>query len=275
VLSCAAPAADSLLDNYSLEHSSHTQWALPARLQEISALAMTADQRLLAVDDERAVIYEIDYAEGGLIKAFALGDPVLQGDFEGLAVAAGRIYLMSSDGDIYVAPEGADGERVEYERFKSKVDDECEFEGLATDKRSNRLLLLCKDLRKKADIDTLAIYPWPLDTQEVDQSARIDLPIPEISAALRTRRLHPSGIVVDPRTGHLLVVAAREHGLIELTADGDFVAARRLPLAARHPQAEGIELTADGRIVIADEAGYGRARLSIYGADKTAAAERR
>ena len=222
-------AASGLLASYSLTEASQRQWYLPSRLQEISALALTDDQRLLAVDDERAVIYELDYQEGGLVKAFALGDPIVRGDFEGLAVADGKVFVMESDGVIYVAPEGRDGERVAFERFKSKVDDECEFEGLATDIRSNRLLLVCKRLRKKADIEILSIYPWPIEEAKVDQSARIEIPIRDISVALRTRRLHPSGLAIDPASGHLLMVAARERALIELSGTGEFVAARRLP----------------------------------------------
>lgn len=271
----SAAAASGLLAGYTLEAASQQQWYLPPRLQEVSALAMTADQRLLAIDDELAVIYELDWQEGGLVKAFALGDPAVRGDFEGLAVVNDTVYLMQSDGDIYVAPEGQDGERVDFVRYKSKVGDECEFEGLATDIRRNRLLLLCKGLHKKADIEVLSIYPWLLDEHKVDQSARIALPVHDISAALRTRRLHPSGLAVDPATGHLLIVAARERALIELTAVGEFVAARRLPLAMRHPQAEGIEVAASGRIIIADEGGKGRARLSTYAADRGAAEDRR
>lgn len=246
------------------------QWALPPRLLEISALAMTHDDRLLAIDDERAIVYELDYVDGGLIKAFAIGDPVLRADFEGLAAAHGYVYLMTSEGEIYKAREGQDGERVEYEHFESKVDDECEFEGLADDIAGNRLLLVCKDLKKKADIDRLAIYPWSLDEQKVDQSARLSLPLNEISMSLRLRRLHPSGIVVHDETGHLLIVAAREQALIELDSVGRFVNARRLPLNMRHPQAEGIELSEVG-LLLSDEGGNSKARLSVYRPDNVPA----
>ena len=257
-------AGDSVLDRYSLTAGSHTQWALPGKLLEISALAMTPDDRLLAVDDERAVVFEIDYVSGGLIKAFALDKPVLRGDFEGLAVLDQTVYLMTSDGDIYSAPEGGDGERVEYERHKTGLGSECEFEGLAADRSAGRLLLLCKNVRKKAEIDTLSIYAWDAASEKLLPKDQIELPIRDISLALRLRRLHPSGIVVDAESGNLLLVAAREQVLIELEGDGKFVGARRLELPRRHPQAEGIELAPDGRLILADEGGKSRARLSLY-----------
>ena len=189
----AGAAADQgVLARYSLNASSHTQWALPEKLLEISALAMTTDHRLLAVDDERAVVFEIDYVAGGLVKAFALDKPVLRGDFEGLAVLESTVYLMTSDGDIYSAPEGGDGERVAFERHRTRLSGECEFEGLAADRAAGRLLLLCKDVRKKADIDTLSIFAWDATSSAVVPDARIELPIREISMALRSRRLRPS-----------------------------------------------------------------------------------
>ena len=264
VLSQSALANDVVLDRYSLGAASHSQWALPEKLVEISALAMTPDDRLLAVDDERAVVFEIDYINGGLVKAFALDKPVLRGDFEGLAVFGSTVYLMTSNGDIFAAEEGEDGERVTFERHKTKLGDECEFEGLAADESANHLLLLCKNVRKKADIDTLSIFAWDIGSEELVPEARIELPIRDISMALRTRRLHPSGLVVDGQTGHLLLVAAREQALIELERSGKFIAARRLTLAMRHPQAEGIELAPDGRLILSDEGGKSRGRLSLY-----------
>src|SRR3954462_5238642 len=74
------------------------QWKLPDTLHEISGLAALPDGRLFAHDDEHGVIYEIDPAEGELKKSFALGDPPLRGDFEGIAIADRDFYLMTSDG---------------------------------------------------------------------------------------------------------------------------------------------------------------------------------
>ena len=263
LFAAGAAAETSLLAGFALDADSHTQWALPGRLLEISALTVTDDGRLLAVDDERAIIYELDYVEGGLVKAFALGKPVIRGDFEGLAAMGDRVFLMTSEGEIVAAPEGEDGERVSYERYKTEVDSECEFEGLAEDRAKRELLLLCKNVLKKASIEALAIFPWSVDREQIDADRVIELPVAAIAQAIRMRKLHPSGIVVDPTSGNLLVVAAREQALIELDGEGRLIDARRLPLASRHPQAEGIAL-GPGRLFIADEGGNGRARLSVY-----------
>ncbi|MGH8222422.1 MAG: SdiA-regulated domain-containing protein, partial [Woeseiaceae bacterium] len=77
-------------------------------------------------------------------------------------------------------------------------------------------------------------------------------------------RLNPSGIAVEARSGHLLIVAAGQYAVIELTREGRFVDARRLPQSTRHRQAEGIEVTTDGRLLLADEGGTHKGRLATY-----------
>ena len=70
---------------------------------------MLAGNRLLAHDDERGVVVEISYRDGSIVKAFALSDrrgPVAAA-FEGIAAAEGRIYLVSSLGQLYEFGEGA------------------------------------------------------------------------------------------------------------------------------------------------------------------------
>ena len=54
-------------------------------MREISGLTLTDDDRLFGIADEEAIVYELDSTEGRLVKTFALGDPVVLGDFEGLA----------------------------------------------------------------------------------------------------------------------------------------------------------------------------------------------
>ena len=65
------PSAETLT-RYSFGAEGRVQWALPNRLREISGLATTADDRLFAHNDERAVIYEIDVSRQLITKEFAL-----------------------------------------------------------------------------------------------------------------------------------------------------------------------------------------------------------
>jgi len=51
-----------------------------------------------------------------------------------------------------------------------------------------------------------------------------------------------------------------------VTSDGAVSEAISLGKKGDHKQAEGIEMTRDGRLLIADEGGKGRARLAVYAA---------
>ena len=233
---------------------------MPRRLREVSGLALTGDGRLLAVTDETAIVYEIEIDEMRLVKAFALGEPTVRGDFEGIAVLDETVYLLTSNGVIYMSPEGGDGERVAFSRHDTGLGDYCEFEGLAV--HGDALLLLCKEMRSAAH--DLRLYTWWPDAALRDSPRETSLPEREILAVLGEDRLRPSGITVDRTNGNRLIVAARQAALIELDQEGGLVDAIILPEKNKHRQAEGIELTADRRLLIADEGGDGRARLAIY-----------
>lgn len=269
LLSARQAAADdggdlpSQLSHYPLNKQHSQQWRLPDRLNEISGLALGADGRLFAVADEMAIIYELDYDEGRIIKAFAFGQKTVRGDFEGIALLRGRIYLTTSDGEIYVGPEGEDGERVAFESFETGIGRQCEIEGLAQLPEEHSLLLVCKRVRRGSELNRLAVFTWSATDQSV-LGPSIELPEREIFRKLRVDRINPSGIVADPESGHLLILAARQHALVELSRDGRLIDATTLPLESRHRQAEGIEIGEDGKLLIADEGGSHKARLAVY-----------
>ena len=263
LLQPVAADSDGVLAAHSLDKGSMLQWRLPERLQEISGLALSPTERLFAANDEQAVVFELDLQHGKLIKAFALGKPVLRGDFEGIAVVGSWFYLISSDGKLYRAKEGSDGEQVPYDVFDTGLGEHCEIEGLAA--AEQQLLIACK--QPTGDVEELSVFSWSIKTMTVDETATIALPLQPITAGLGKRRVNPSGIAVDPVTGNLILIAARQHALIELSAEGGFINARRLPMKRRHRQPEGIELMRDGRLLIADEGGNHKARLAVYERD--------
>lgn len=238
------------------------QWKLPGKLREISGLALTSDERLLAVTDEEAIVYEIDYRNGKLVKAFAIGDRTIRGDFEGIAVLGDKVWLLASDGTLYSFKEGANGERVAHERTKTGLSDQCEFEGLAAEPQSGRLLLVCKESRKKKK--GLRIFEWLAAGDSEQDFVEIDLAEDAMSESIDKNKVNPSGIAIDPVTGNRIVVAARQRAVFELSPDGKLIDVIMRLDAKRHRQPEGIAITSDGHLLIADEADVGPATLAIY-----------
>ncbi|WP_238314696.1 hypothetical protein, partial [Methylobacterium crusticola] len=81
------------------------------------------DNRLLAHNDEKGIIYELDYQKGAIVKAFQLADRVapVAADFEGIATVDDRVYLVTSSGRLYECSEGAAGESVLFNVYTTGV----------------------------------------------------------------------------------------------------------------------------------------------------------
>jgi len=236
------------------------QWRLPAQLAEISGLALSPDGRLFAHDDERAVIYEIDAAEGRIIKNFALGDPIETGDFEGLAITPdGVFHLITSRGKIYTFREGADGAHVPFESADVGMREVCEIEGLAYLAADQSLIIACKRMRDRAMRDNVSLYKW---RPGAPAAPWIAIPGGDLATRAGVRNFRPSSVEIDPVSGRVLLLSGNDGALAELSAEGELLAARAL--GASHAQAEGVTIDADGSLIISDEAAGGQALLSRY-----------
>lgn len=263
---CADASETFSVGGFDYDAAHLSQWKLPKSLSEISGLALDSRQRLFAHNDEKAIIYQLDYREGRRIKKFALGDPAIRGDFEGIAVAEDEIYLIDSNGALYAAPEGEDNSAVGYQLTRTGLGKRCEIEGLEYERDRESLLVLCKSPRQKALKGYITVFHWSLQKKALDDGRTIRLDRDALRERMGSRGFHPSGITVIPASGHLLIVAARERALLELTAEGELVDAFQLPTAEHHRQAEGIAITAEGDLLLADEGDGKRGRLGVYAA---------
>ena len=261
LVACGPHAADTSASRV-IPDDSFQQWKLPRKLREVSGLALTRDNRLFAITDEKAIVYEIDYESGRLVKAFAFGDPAIRGDFEGIAVLDDKVWLMTSQGRLFSALEGANGERMQFQQYDTGLGKYCELEGLAQDRDNGLLLLACKETRKKND--ELKIFELSVTASGISPVRDIKVPQAAIADKIERKRVNPSGIAIAPDSGQRTMVAARQRAIMQLSRDGELIDAIILPKKKRHRQAEGVEITGDGRLLIADEGGDGKARLAIY-----------
>lgn len=262
VYACGSEDEPGRLPQFAMTDNAVQQWRLPDKLKEISGLALSSDGRLFAIADEMAVVYEINYSDGKLVRTFALGDPPVPGDFEGIAWLKDRLYLTTSDGILYSAPESADGEHVEATRTDTGLGRQCEIEGLAEDAETDRLFFVCKELVAGSGFSDPQIFTWSVADQRMTRS--ISLPLADIRRTLDTKKFSASGIVFDTNNKSFLIVAARPRSMVEVDMDGRLISARRFSQPGRHRQPEGIELTSSGKLLIADEGGDGKGRLAVY-----------
>jgi uncharacterized protein YjiK len=255
----ALPAAQTGSSSSAFDAMPTRQWRLPSPLDEISGLAVSADGRLFAHGDERAVIYEIDPTQGRLASTFTVGTPET-GDFEGLAITPdGAFWLATSRGELLTFRQGRDGERVAFERFDSGLRDVCEVEGLAYLPTDESLILACKHMKGREMDGQLKLYAWrPGSDATPWRSFRGS----DVARAAAVSEFQPSSLEIDASTGDLFVLSARDGAVARFGADG--VLRNAWPLGAQHAQAEGLTFLPDGSLVIADEGARGPALLSIY-----------
>ena len=250
--------AASFLARFDFDAKEAQQWRLSDRLREISGLDLTPDGYLLAHDDERGSIYVLDYRELRHVKTFRLGQPTARDDFEAVAMADGRIYVMTSLGRLYEAPEGEDRERVRYNTFDTGLGRTCEVEGL-TPYPPRLLAIACKEPHAPTPI---AIHFWSLDDRRL-VGEPVVIPVRELAEAIGKKRFNPSGLAYDERSGNFILIAARQEAIGEISTSGRFIAATRLSHRL-HRQVEGIAIAPDGRLILADEGGKKKARLTVY-----------
>ncbi len=238
------------------------QWRLPQRLAEISGLATHPDGRVFAHDDETGVIYQIDVTAGRLIKNFALGDPIELGDFEGLAITPeGVFYLITSRGLLYRFEEGADGAQVAFETIDTGMHRVCEIEGLAYFAPEESLILACKRMNARPMRDSVRLYSWRPDAPQNPAQEWLALPAADLAQRAGVEHFRPSSVEIDPVSGRILLLSANRGAFVEISREGEILAARALP---GHAQAEGVTISPDGALIISDEAAGGQAMLSRY-----------
>jgi len=237
------------------------QYQLPKPLREISGLDLMDNGELLAHNDERAVVYRLDHSKGRILGSFRLGRDPVRADFEGIASIGQRVFLITSNGTLYETRYPLfDDERetaliVPYQRYQVGLP--CEIEGL-TAVSATRLLAVCKNLSDGNDV--LRIYAWHAEDNEYEEAPYLSLEESAFSSLLQAgelkklKRLRPTGITVAD-DGSLLVLGrhGKDPAIIEIDPDGRVVSLQEFPDKSRHPQPEGIALTREASLVVADE----------------------
>jgi len=251
----------AVLDAFDLGREGALQARLPQGLREISGLALSADGRLFAHGDEVGIVYELDPATGTVRRSFSLGGPPPPGDFEGIAVAGERVFLITSGGRLYETRAGEG--RVAYTAYETGLGAQCEIEGLAYEPSDASLLAGCKEPRDQALRGTVTLLRWSVDRRAPATPARLSVPLASVTALTGTKHFHPSAVERERGTGHYVLVAGPEHAVVEITPAGEVVAGRQLS-GRLHRQPEGLTFVGDSVLLIGDEGGGRHGTLTAY-----------
>lgn len=237
-------------------------------LTEISGLEAASASSVYAHNDEHAIIYEVALEDGKIISAFAMGNPTIAADFEAIAAAQGRIYLITSDGLLYEAFIGPHQSRVKFNAYDTGVGSRCEVEGMSTgpdDKKGwPTFLILCKSPRQPELKDRITIFQWKLAERLPVKDPWMSIERDPILTKKDQKKFKPSGLHWDKEGGELTIISGRNQLFLRLTSSGDLLSKERLS-SERHQQTEGVVIMHDGRLILADEGlGLAPASLTLY-----------
>ncbi|MBC8042716.1 MAG: SdiA-regulated domain-containing protein [Rhizobacter sp.] len=274
---CVLP--EGSLSRYGVSDKTTVPVFVPKELREISGIAMTRDGRLFAQGDEQAAVYQLDLKTGEVLKRIylietsLLGKHIIKGDFEDIAVAGKRLFLITSSGVLYqfadssVGTAFADGITVAYKLYETHLGEGFDIEGLCYDDSTDALLIACKEFPRgnaavqyppmlwKSKTKKLfkPVFSFSLKTMTLTAAPRFLLPHETLRESSKDDDFKPSGIARHPLTGNFFVLASRGHSLTEISPDGRVLSQAKLPHAV-HPQPEGITFDSGGTLYISNEA---------------------
>jgi len=260
LVACAGSNADTFeAGGYHYEEAPTVEWKLPKVLHELSGFATDAENRLFGHNDEVAIVHEIDYLKGTIVKSFALGNPPVPGDFEGITLIDGRFALTTSDGTLYLAaqgylaPEVANGANVEYQLVKTGLGRRCEIEGVEYVPSDRLFYFACKSARDPQLRGHITLIAWSLERRAEVPEHTISIPLTHLSELPGDGAIQPSGIARAPTSGAFVLTAARRRALITLSPEGELLSAVTLPQPGSMKQIEAVAVGTDGTLMLGSE----------------------
>jgi len=244
---------------FDVKPTSSRRMDLPNSLREISGLAMDSDSRLFAHNDEEGIIFEIDIARGTIVKQFSIGE---EDDFEGLAIAGSKFYMVNSSGVVYEFGEGSPGETVRYTTYTTSLSANYDVEGLCYDPHTASLLLACKGYSGLRNTGQKAVFSFSLETHRLAKEPRFLLSISDLERRLGGKPFRPSSIEFNTVTQTFFILDSELRSVAEVSQSGSLLNAFRLDKSL-HPQPEGITFDGKGNMIISDE-GSKKGTLTFY-----------
>ena len=238
------------------------KWILSDSLAEISGITFLKNDRLLAIEDLRPILYELmlgDSSASIVSKTEFRETDKEKFDFEDLTVAHDTVYVLWSHGAIFKIVKQKKG--TTSERTKTWLKKDNNTEGLAYDPISGNLLVACKDdaglENEKKSTRAIFEFDTKADSLKPDPFMMVKKNDFENVAGEKID-FYPSAIAVHPVTHDIFIVSTKDTKCIaQFTHDGRLKAFDYLEKEML-PQPEGICFDSKGNLYISTEARHGK-----------------
>lgn len=267
---------------YDLEKPDKT-FELPKELNEISGLTLSKNgKRLIAVQDEEGDIFYISTKNGKVKKKIKF---YKDGDYEGIELVDSQVFVLKSTGTLYeiLNPKEKDKDNIKLNKYNDELNKSHNVEGLAYDKKNNRLLLACKGNGDKEYKLEKSIYAFDLKTHSINKTpvytvsqdailnflgaGQVIKKLEQLSSQFDPTQSYfgfsPSAIAIHPVTGDVYLTSSVGKLLIVLNSAGQLVFIEKLDKKI-HRQPEGIAFGNDGTLYISNEGKKGNAKIQVF-----------
>ncbi len=247
----------------SIDFSESETFILPNKLKEISGIATTNDGRIFAHNDELGVVYQIDFLNKRIVKSFSIGIVVPYKDFEDIAIADSKFFLLTSSGDIYEFREPEQNKYSDYIKYSSVFSPKFNFEGLCYDPENKSLLLAAKEYPGKDYKGNRTVYSFNLIKKQFDPKPRFVIPLNKLKKKYKIKDFLSTGIEYNEKSKTFFIISSNQKSIIEVSPHGEILDGMLLP-AKNHIQPEGITFDNNGNLLISDEGRSKKGMITRY-----------
>jgi hypothetical protein len=232
------------------------QFILEDYLLEISGICYLPDGRVAAHNDEKGVLFIVNFGNGEHETIQFSG----KGDYEDVTQYRDAYYILESNGDLHKV-----GAAPPYTADKFKFEDvkKIEFEALYVDSVADRLVMLTKNHRSA--FRGILAYGFDLKTQQFIPEPLYRIPMADILSKMQDNAAEckASGAAVHPVENKVYVIASLGKAMLVCSLQGKVEQVFKLN-PAHFPQPEGITFAPNGDMYISNEGLQGKATILMF-----------
>lgn len=233
-------------------------------LNEISGLAYTEDNNLIAISDSKEKVFQIGLKNKKL-KDLTGKVVTPDSDLEDLVKIEDTIYLLSSWGEIKPVILHTKDSTTILPTYDLGLQGQNDFETLYYDPTANGLIMICKTCAHEKGQGIRTAFRFDLGSRKFDSTAFFTINKKTIEDLLKDKdaKFDPSAAAINPIDKRLYILSSAGNLLVITDTRGKVMDVYKLN-PDKFPQAEGIAFAPNGDMYISNEGKYGRPTLLFF-----------
>lgn len=256
---------------------------LPKKLREISGIVFSNTDKLLAVQDEKGIIYEIALDNIEQIRKYSFAE---NDDYEAITMANNDIYVLSSNAILYKSSLENLALNEKATKIETGLDPKLNTEGICFDSTNQSLLIACKENQSKSE---RLIFSYDLRSNSIKKNPCLSIHHKEVLDFLKKNSISnpsfvkyqsllcgpdaelffaPSDIAIQKSSGDIYILSARKQNFLMIYSSA-FKIKNIIQLPGIIEQAEGLCFDKDENLYISSEAVDKKSRIFRFDKKKT------